>query len=835
MRPLPAAASSRKGKALVALIGVATLVVLPIVLGLSLMRMWHADLTVPLDYTGGDAVWQMTLTKMVLDSGWVLVNPFLGAPGISNWHNNPAAQTSAIHSILMWLLGRVVHDPVAVQQVYWVLNFSLITITSFVACRMIGIARWVSICVGLVFAFTTFRFLALMYSYLANYFVIPLALVPAVWTLVGRFAQAPQGAGTAWGFLRDMLLSRTFLVCLPIIVLAGSTDGYFAFFTLITLGFAIGVRGLMGDLLRPASLVAPVALAGLLMVVVLTLMAPLREYQRTHPEEFAPGGIVNTSLIKHPHEAEIYSTSLKAMFAPTSGHPIMALRRLGARMMETIDLNRRFPMLPWVPLGMLGSLLFVGMLGYIAVAMSRTGAWPVRPGAEAGQDAAIRSALGAVSSLALFVFLAAITGGIGTLIAMGYPTIRAYDRITLFLSFLLYAGGGLGLTLYLRGASRRARMLCGWIVPAVTLLAILDQFPHGIQRRDPVPQANFRAERDFVQAVEATLPPGTMVFQYPHSQYLTNNRYYGWGSFAHIRLYMHSRGLRWSNGASRNSPVDDWHIRMSQLPIQQIAAEMSGVGFRGIVVDRAFLPLAEYADIAATLTALTGQPPREDSLGRLSFWPLPDPGYRLSYDAAYRTPVRLVVTDPAALRGPWFTSRIDAAAVARLLAASPTRPLVIERAAQPEVFFDTMAIDRGFGAAHIVPITDMRGDLLCGPDTRGPLSVSRDSLTVTIRNRSDFDWRFNTGGAPLRIGMRELSAPDGSRLRWDGGFRAPGTQYVPRGRSTDVRFPLAGLDLRSGVPDGTPEVIASFALVQEGHAWFSQDLGNAECRVALVP
>jgi hypothetical protein len=835
MRRLLVAVSAPKGKPLVALIGVVTLVVLPIALGLSLMRMWNTDFTVPLDYSAGDAVWQMTLTKMVLDSGWVLVNPFLGAPSISNWHNNPAAQTSAVHSVLMWLLGRVVRDPVAVQQVYWVLNFSLITITSFVACRMIGIARWISVCVGLLFAFTTFRFSALMYSYLANYFVIPLAIVPAVWTLVGRFARAPQSAGTTSGFLRTMLLSRRFLVCLPIMILAGSTDGYYAFFTLLTLGFAIGVRGLAGDLWRPASLVAPMALAGLLMVVVLSLMAPLRDYQRTHPEEFAPGGVVNTALIKHPHEAEIYSTSLKAMFAPTAGHPIMALRRLSVRMMETIDLNRRFPMLPWVPLGMLGSLLFVGMVGYVAVVMSRAGVWPVPPGAEARQDAAIRATLGAVASLALFVFLTAITGGIGTLIAMVYPTIRAYDRITLFLNFLLYAGGGLALTIYLRGASPRGRMLCGWVVPVVTMLAIMDQFPHGVQRRDPVPQANFLAERDFVRAVEATLLPGTMVYQYPHSQYLTNNPYYGWGSFAHMRLYMHSHGLRWSNGASRNSPVDDWHIRMAQLPIQQIAAEMSGVGFRAIVVDRGFMPAAEYAEVAAALTTLTGQPPREDAAARLSFWALPDPGYRLEYDLAYRTPVRLVVTDPLALTGPWFTSRVDAAAVAGLLASSPTLPLVIERAAHPAVFLDTVGMGRGFGAAPIVPVADMRGDVLCGPDTADPLSVSRDSLTVTIRNRSDFDWRFNTGAAPLRIGMKELLAADGSRLRWDGGFRVPGTQYVPRGGSIDVRFPLAGLDLRSGVPEGKPAVVASFALVQEGHAWFGQSLGHAECRVALVP
>ena len=52
--------------------------IIPIVLAMSFMHLWHWDLSIPLDYRekNSDETWQHILTKMVVDTGWILDNPF---------------------------------------------------------------------------------------------------------------------------------------------------------------------------------------------------------------------------------------------------------------------------------------------------------------------------------------------------------------------------------------------------------------------------------------------------------------------------------------------------------------------------------------------------------------------------------------------------------------------------------------------------------------------------------------------------------------------------------------------------------------------------------------
>jgi hypothetical protein len=108
---------------------------LPLILAVRMLGLWSWDLSIPLFYTNADDIWQLALTKVLHDTGWVLTNPYLGAPEVASWHHNAAAQTSALHSVLMLALSPFIHDAVQLQQIYYLLNFPLIVLTSFIACR----------------------------------------------------------------------------------------------------------------------------------------------------------------------------------------------------------------------------------------------------------------------------------------------------------------------------------------------------------------------------------------------------------------------------------------------------------------------------------------------------------------------------------------------------------------------------------------------------------------------------------------------------------------------------------------------------------------------------
>jgi hypothetical protein len=814
------------------------LVVVPLGLAVYFLRIWKHDISIPFYYDKTDAIWQFSLTKTLLDTGWISTNPYLGAPSFVQWYNNPAAQASALHSVIMWIVGLFAPDAVATQQYYYILNFSLITITSYIAARLIGIDRIWSVCVGLLFAFLPGKFNMLAYAFLSNYFTVPLSVVPAIWTLQGRFADlaesvAPRGQLIA--ALRAIALSRLSLISLASLVLAATADGYYAFFALLLLGLATALRALLGDLRRPLALVAPACLMVAIVGTALLVLEPVRAYQNRHPEEFAPHGVADPTFARHSFEASMYSSSIMVLLAPSDRHRIPAIANIGRDILSISNQARAYPTSQWAPLGTLGSILFVTMLAEVAKVLARGGvpALPSHRGMDLPDDT--RRLLGAIAVLSLFVLGCSIFGGFGAIIALLYPTIRAYERFPIFLSFLLFCGAGVVLTALLRRGGTLARRVTVAVGTGVTLLALFDQAPYDIAQRSVTASAAFQLDRRFVERIEAALPDGAMVYQDPYSNYLTNNRYYGWGSFADMRFYLHSRHLRWSSGASKNTPIDQWHERLAELPPEQLLTEVEAVGFRGFLVDRTVVPDSEYGDISRIVAARTSQPPLEDAAAGLAFWTLPDPGYRLEYAADFVNPARLVVSAPAKLATAPLSRLLRRETLLALLATAPAgSPLVIERATHPEIFRDATILDRGMGLARIASGPTVAGDVSCPADAGRQLSVSHDSLDLRITNRSEFDWFLNRGPFPLGIGMMQLLTPEGGQLRWDGGFRVPGIIRVSAGESRELSVPLASLDMHTNVPDSQRQVTAVFALVQDGNAWYAAPAGNGECRVTLV-
>lgn len=821
----------------------ALVAIVPVLIAMSFMNLWQWDLSIPLVYLekNGDETWQLILTKALLDTGWILTNPFLGAPDVAHWHNNAAAQASALHSILMLGLSKLLHDPIKVQQIYYLLNFSLISLTSFFSCRLLGLARFPAFCIAILFSLLGYRFNFIIYSFLSNYFTVPLALVAVFWVMTGEFAKFfPSHSNVSKIELRAALSSSKFLLGLFFIVLITISDGYYAFFTLLLLGFATVVRALSGDMKKPAALLVPAIYIATLMTVALVVAWPLGAYKRNHPEEFAPHGIRDPALVRHAHEAEVYSSSLKLLIAPPPNHRVERLAVLGEKILQTSEAARKFNFgSHGVSLGVLGSILFAAALVRLTVPALRK---DVNSNASNKDLIPEDELLWAAIVLALFIFLCSISGGIGTLIALVYPTIRAYDRFPLFLVFVLYIGAGAAVTAALKQAHRRRRWILVGLITLIATLSLYDQVPIDAAKGSAEVRSRFLAEKNFIKTIEEKLAPSAMVYQYPYSQWLTDSDYYGWGGLGHVRLYLHSAALRWSNGASKNSPVDDWHLRLSRLPIEQLLAEVRAAGFSAVVVDRQVVSPAEYQRVREALIEHTSVAPIEDEASRLAFFRLNDPGYRLVYDESYKDAEKLVISDTSRPLKSTLPRLINQPALKNLLEKNSDKTaLLIERAAHPEVFFTAANLDRGIGEKPILPLSDMRGEFQCSVGRAASTGAANDTLVVTLTNTSDFDWKFNQGKFPLQIGVH-LRSLDGTLLRWDDGLRlstgTPGyvtgkvTRSEPlsisRGTTEELRFPLSRLNLK-GLGEGHKELIADFRMLQESHAWF-EHLG---CKVVL--
>jgi putative flippase GtrA len=794
--------------------------VIPFLLAMSVLGLWHWDLSVPLVYSGSDDVWQLILTKVLKDTGWILDNPFLGAPDIAHWQFNPAAQTSALHSVIMLALSNFIHDAIKLQQFYYILNFSLISITSYVACRLLGIARFAAAAIAILFSFTSFRIGWMFYAFLANYFAVPLALVPVFWIFTGEFREYFLTEQAVCSIMSSLLRSKKFWISLVCVLLVTLSDGYYAFFTLLLLGFATAMRVVYGDIKAPASLLAPLLLIVTLISVALVISLPLSSYKLTHQEEFYPAGKEDPALIKHPFEAEVYSSSLKLLVAPIPEHRINKMGQLGQLIIDTSNAARKYPASkPIVSLGSIGSLLLLACLAVLAMLTLDQASLHSRK--KMLPDFLKKNPILWVAVLlSAFIFLCTISGGIGSLVALIYPTIRAYDRFPLFLIFCLFVGAGAAITALVKDATKLNRTVVIGVTLALTLAGLYDQIPFNAAKGNAQTLDKFLSERSFVHKIETTLPAGSMVYQYPHSQYLSDSKYYGWGSFSHLRLYLHSTGLHWSNGASKNSPVENWHERIADLPIANLISEVESVGFKGFIIDRKVVPLNEYNEILAAL-ASQGLDVLEDAASNLTFAELKYPGFRIEYDQDFREASRIEITDKTQLAHSVLPSAIDEPAFQKFLVQKQSIPLPlrIERTLNPEIFTSLELLTRGYGEKAIQPLTDMKGQILCGIETGATVASQNDTILLTLKNQSTFDWYLQRGKLPIRIGMH-LRKPDGTLIRWDDGFRVPADMHVKHDNSVELSFPLNSLDLKTGV-ERNATIAIEFTLVQDGHAWFS--------------
>ena len=785
------------------------------------------DLTIPLIYTNADDIWQLVLTKVVAQTGWVLDNPYLGAPGYASWHHNSAAQTSALHSVLMLVLSTVVHNPVEVQQVYYLANFPLITATTYAAARLLSIGRLPAICAGVLFAFTTFRIDAMFYAFLANYFMVPLALVPIFWTLMGTFREQSEiTKHRHWG--ASLVASRHFGLGLAFVSLMAVSDGYYTFFTLLLLGFAVFGRLLVGDFRRPGSLVPPLVYIAAIFIISFALSFPLSAYKKDHQDEFFPNGVEEPVFVKHPFEAEVYSTSLKLLLAPIPYHHIEPLAVVGRKMVATSDAARQFKQgRSFVPLGTLGSLILVFSLICLSfpIFFRRFSISLKRQHPEAS------SQVSAFLSVIAFTFLCAIAGGLGTLIALFFPTRRAYDRFALFtLATLLFLGGYL-FTLAIKGRSFLPRQALIGLLVSVTALAFYDQVPSNSAKGTASTSATFLAERSFVQQVERELPKGAMVYQYPHSQYLMNSPYYGWGSFSHVRLYLHSQDLRWSNGGAKNSPVENWHLFVAAMPFDQLLNELSGVGFSGIVIDRTVVQQPEYDAVVRALQA-RGLAVRTDDSSNLAFVHLPNSGYRLEYDAKYLNLARLVVTDVVKLDTKHMSALVNPESLRQVIADhfADQKSFAIDATTYPDVFRTGARLRAGMGIDAFSSSSDMAGTVACDISSGGAAAKPEDSIEVTITNQNAFDLVLGKGNFPISLGFHAYTS-DGHTVQWDNGKRwarldGNAQSAIRAGESASLTIPIA--EFKLDTLDRSAALIG-LSLVQDGNVWFEQ----VGCRIPL--
>ena len=563
---------------------------LSVLILLWVMQLWKADLRIPFVYFE-DALFNGMLIKGMIDNGWYLYNNFIAIPHGLNISDFPTPDNFPF--LIMKLISLVFPNWALTINLYFLATFPLATLTSFYVFRNFQLPYFPSIVAAVLFAFLPYHLLrGERHLILSGYYLIPLVVMVALWISMGNLPLITHDE-TKTGFRLAILEFKPFC-SLVICILTASSGIYYAFFACYLL--MIGGISAYFSKRRLHCFAISVILISTIGVVFMINILPTILFH------FKNGG---NPVVAHraPVEAEFLGMKITQLFIPIDTHGIPFI----------VNLKRKYAD---QPLPNEGSE-YLGLFGAIGFALLILQLLKRR--IDSGDHAILLQKL---SELNIFAVLLGTIGGVGSLFALLIsPSIRAYNRISVYIAFLsLFAFVILLHKIEKEYITSRSRKFIFFgMLGVILFIGVLDQTPRYLVPHYQQIKLTYNQDHEFINRIEANVPRNSMIFQLPFVPFPENPPVHKMEDYDHFRGYLHSTTLRWSYGAMKGREGDRWLREISTKPPAEFVKTLAATGFSGIYLDRNGYPDAGK-DLEIKLASILDTNPIVSSDNRLLFF-----------------------------------------------------------------------------------------------------------------------------------------------------------------------------------------------------------------------
>ncbi len=526
----------------------------------------------PFNYYGDTIFYSMTI-KSVVTTGWYLTNPFIGAPGEHFLGDFPTPD--GLNYLIIKILALFTSNCALILNLFFLLGFPLITLSSLFVFRKLSICYPFSFTASLLYAFLPYHLIkGESHLFLSTYYLSPLAIWIAL--LFYQNKLFPEGKKKK---------TRLLLYCL-LCVLIGSNGVYYAYFSAFFFLLSGSIASFKEGQWKPMKYAS-----SFILIILVSMMANLSS---TIAYDYK--NRVNHKVLKRDSlETEQYGLKIAQLLLPRDQD------RLFSKMKDKYNQHAlSVTENTTSSLGMIASFGFLSLIGYLFFRKQQNS-----------------SLLNALASLNLGALLLASMGGFSSLLSFFFlPSIRAYNRISIYIAFFSLAA----FFLILQKRVKNPKSIWGLSLFLLAFGLYNQSSPiDALDRKHPETNREYKIDRAFVKKIEKVLPPNSLIFQLPYIYFPEGPRDQI-NSYAHFKPPLHTDKFRWSFGVMRNRKIDKWQRRTGRLPIPEMIEELKRKGFTGLYIDK-----FGYKDGAASLMNQLSQiikaPPLFDHHGR-SFWDL---------------------------------------------------------------------------------------------------------------------------------------------------------------------------------------------------------------------
>ena len=529
---------------------------LGLLLAVALLRPW--PLGSPVLYQG-DAFQHLAIIEATDATGSPRTSADLADPAEVDWSVFPTG-TERIQLVALRALDTLTGDVATAVNLYLLLGVTITAVVAFAVLRWMGLRPLIAGAVALPFSVAPAFSAALVGGHLFLFALYPVALgiYLALWSSMATGASLrrhPQSAAWPAVAVAATALSSAYYTSFAVVVVAA-------------VGLAVAIRARrVRRLLVPASTaVGMVAVAGLSLL----------------PDLLRRSGDPATSALRRT-AADVWRYSLhpQDLLVLDEGHPLGGVMGW-ARSLSSDTVSSATGTV-------LGLVAIVGCIAAVVVA--------VRHG-RAPRDRADR-VTARLATIVVAVLAFAVVGGIGTwLAAAGFTQIRAWSRMTVFLSFAGLAAVGL--------LGQRALDRSGWdrrrttlVVVAVAALVLVDQ---GLVPTDnAAAAARASSDEHMVAAMAGQFGPDARVFELPVVSFPDDP---GSGRLL-APAVAPVDALRFSGGFFRGG-AEDWQLSWCRRPTAQFVRAIAAAGFDALLVQVDHHLIRDRDDLELQLAATVG-------------------------------------------------------------------------------------------------------------------------------------------------------------------------------------------------------------------------------------
>ncbi len=531
---------------------------LALVLAVVLLRPWPLD--DPVIYQG-DVFQHLAIVEATDAGGSPGTSTDLGAPTGVDWSVFPTG-TERLQLVVLRSLDVLTGDVTGAVNLYLLLGVTATATVAFAVLRWIGLRPLLAGAVGVTFSVGPAFSSALLGGHLFLFALYPVALGTylALWSTMTSVAE---------------LRARPRSLALPAVAVVATalSSAYYTSFTSVVvaaMGLAVTVRSRrVGRLLLPALTAATLGL-----VAGLSLLPDLLRRS---------GDPASSALRRTAADVWRYSLHPQDLLVLDEGHPLGAL----AGWARSISSDNVASSTGTV----LGLVALVGCVGLVVVAVRHVAA-------PRDREDRVTARLATIVGTVLVV---AVTGGVGTWLAgIGVTQIRAWSRMTVFLSF----AGLAGMALIAQRALDRSHWDRRRTTAVVVVAAVLVLLDHGLLPTDNATAAAHAGSDDLlVEQLQRELGSDAAVFEVPVVSFPDDP---GSGRLLAPATRPGST-LDYSAGFFRGGR-DDWQLSWCRRPTEQFVRAIAATGFDALLVQQDHHLVRDREELDRQLASVLGAP-----------------------------------------------------------------------------------------------------------------------------------------------------------------------------------------------------------------------------------